>query len=42
MTAEKLTHCHRFMFSKMMPLSDAVEGYRIFDAMEVQKVIFTT
>ena len=32
----------RFMFDKMMPLSEAVEGYRMFDAMEVQKVIFTT
>ncbi|SPO02706.1 related to formaldehyde dehydrogenase [Cephalotrichum gorgonifer] len=30
-----------FMFDKMMPLSEAVEGYRMFDAMEVQKVIFT-
>ncbi|PKS12901.1 hypothetical protein jhhlp_000241 [Lomentospora prolificans] len=29
-----------FMFDKMMPLKDAVEGYRIFDAMEAYKVIF--
>lgn len=28
------------MFDKMMPLKDAVEGYRIFDSMEAYKVIF--
>ncbi|KAK4196555.1 putative S-glutathione dehydrogenase [Triangularia verruculosa] len=30
-----------FMFDKIMPLSDAVEGYDLFDNMKVQKVIFT-
>ncbi|KAK3333246.1 chaperonin 10-like protein [Cercophora scortea] len=29
-----------FMFDKIMPLSDAVEGYDLFDKMKVQKVIF--
>ncbi|KAK4171930.1 putative S-glutathione dehydrogenase [Triangularia setosa] len=29
-----------FMFDKIMPLSDAVEGYDLFDNMKVQKVIF--
>lgn len=29
-----------FMFDKIMPLVDAVEGYAIFDSMKVQKVIF--
>jgi threonine dehydrogenase-like Zn-dependent dehydrogenase len=29
-----------FMFEKMMPLSDAVEGYEIFDKMQAQKVVF--
>lgn len=28
------------MADKVMPLSEAVEGYRLFDSMEVQKVIF--
>jgi len=28
------------MFDKIMPLSDAVEGYQIFDNMQAQKVIF--
>jgi hypothetical protein len=31
---------HRFMADKIMPLSDAVEGYDIFDKMKVQKVVF--
>nr|XP_036577574.1 alcohol dehydrogenase, GroES-like domain-containing protein [Colletotrichum truncatum]KAF6784572.1 alcohol dehydrogenase, GroES-like domain-containing protein [Colletotrichum truncatum] len=30
-----------FMFDRVMPLSDAVEGYNLFDLMKVQKVIFT-
>ncbi|KAK0623363.1 chaperonin 10-like protein [Immersiella caudata] len=30
-----------FMFDKLMPLVDAVEGYDLFDKMKVQKVIFT-
>ncbi|KAK4456105.1 chaperonin 10-like protein [Podospora aff. communis PSN243] len=30
-----------FMFDKLMPLADAVEGYDLFDKMKVQKVIFT-
>lgn len=29
------------MFDKIMPLSEAVEGYDLFDQMKVQKVIFT-
>lgn len=29
-----------FMTETIMPLSEAVEGYRMFDAMEVTKVIF--
>ncbi|KAL2201197.1 dehydrogenase-like protein [Corynascus similis CBS 632.67] len=29
-----------FMFDKIMPLSEAVEGYELFDQMKVQKVIF--
>ncbi|GAB7339704.1 hypothetical protein MBLNU457_6275t1 [Dothideomycetes sp. NU457] len=29
-----------FMFEKIMPLSEAVEGYEIFDSMKVQKVVF--
>jgi hypothetical protein len=28
------------MFDKVMPLSEAVEGYELFDSMKVQKVIF--
>jgi len=30
-----------FMFDKVMPLSEAVEGYELFDKMQAQKVIFT-
>lgn len=30
-----------FMSDKIMPLSDAVEGYDIFDKMKAQKVVFT-
>jgi len=29
------------MSDKIMPLSEAVEGYDIFDKMKVQKVVFT-
>jgi threonine dehydrogenase-like Zn-dependent dehydrogenase len=29
-----------FMFDKMMSLDDAAEGYRLFDEMGAQKVIF--
>ncbi len=29
------------MFDKIMPLSDGVEGYALFDKMKVHKVIFT-
>jgi hypothetical protein len=28
------------MFDKIMPLTDAVEGYEIFDKMQAQKVVF--
>jgi len=30
----------RFMSDKIMPLSQAVEGYEIFDNMKAQKVVF--
>lgn len=30
----------RFMADKIMPLSEAVEGYDMFDKMKVQKVVF--
>jgi len=33
-------HLLGFMFEKIMPLSEAVEGYEIFDSMKVQKVVF--
>jgi len=29
-----------FMSDKIMPLSEAIEGYDIFDKMKVQKVVF--
>jgi threonine dehydrogenase-like Zn-dependent dehydrogenase len=31
----------RFMFDNIMPLSEAVEGYDLFDKRKVQKVVFT-
>jgi len=34
-----LSKC-RFMFEKIMPLTDAVEGYHLFDKAKVQKVVF--
>lgn len=30
-----------FMFEKIMPLSEALEGYDIFDKMQAQKVVFS-
>ncbi|OBT62381.1 hypothetical protein VE03_08427 [Pseudogymnoascus sp. 23342-1-I1] len=33
-------HLLGFMFDKIMPLSEAVEGYEIFDKMQAQKVVF--
>ena len=33
--------CSRFMFDKILPLSEALEGYEIFDKMQAQKVVFT-
>lgn len=30
----------RFMFDTIMPLTEAVEGYDLFDKMKVQKVVF--
>jgi hypothetical protein len=33
-------HTDRFMADKIMPLSEAVEGYDLFDKMKVQKVVF--
>jgi hypothetical protein len=29
-----------FMFEQIMPLSEALEGYDMFDKMKVQKVVF--
>ncbi|KAM0257555.1 hypothetical protein ACHAPA_011680 [Fusarium lateritium] len=37
---ERKQHLLGFMTETIMPLSEAVEGYRMFDAMEVTKVIF--
>ncbi|EAS36600.3 alcohol dehydrogenase [Coccidioides immitis RS] len=37
---KKKQHLLGFMADKIMPLSQAVEGYGIFDKMQVQKVIF--
>lgn len=31
----------RFMFDKILPLTDAIEGYEIFDKMQAQKVVFS-
>lgn len=33
-------YTNRFMADKIMPLSEAVEGYDLFDKMKVQKVVF--
>ena len=33
-------HLLGFMFEKVMPLSEALEGYDLFDKMKVQKVVF--
>jgi hypothetical protein len=30
-----------FMFDQIMPLTDAVQGYDLFNQMKVQKVVFT-
>jgi len=37
---QKKQHLLEFMFDKIMPLSDGVEGYEIFDKMKAQKVVF--
>lgn len=37
---KKLLTMLSFMYDKIMPLSDAVEGYDMFDKMKAQKVIF--
>ncbi|KAF2234397.1 putative alcohol dehydrogenase [Viridothelium virens] len=37
---EKKQHLLGFMSDKIMPLSEAVEGYDIFDKMKAQKVVF--
>lgn len=29
------------MFDKILPLSEALEGYEIFDKMQAQKVVFS-
>jgi hypothetical protein len=36
---ETLTN-NSFMFDKIMPLSEAAEGYELFDKMKVQQVVF--
>lgn len=36
----QLANPSRFMADKIMPLSQAIEGYELFDKMQVQKVIF--
>jgi hypothetical protein len=30
----------RFMADKIMPLTEALEGYELFNTMKVQKVVF--
>ena len=35
-----ITNIDSFMADKIMPMSEAVEGYDIFDKMKVQKVVF--
>jgi hypothetical protein len=30
----------RFMADKIMPMTDALEGYELFNTMKVQKVVF--
>jgi threonine dehydrogenase-like Zn-dependent dehydrogenase len=37
---EKKQHLLGFMSKKIMPLSEAVEGYDLFDSMKVQKGMF--
>jgi threonine dehydrogenase-like Zn-dependent dehydrogenase len=37
---EKKQHLLGFMTDKIMPLSDALEGYDLFNAMKAQKVVF--
>ena len=32
---------NRFMFDKILPLTEALEGYEIFDKMQAQKVVFS-
>ncbi len=29
------------MFDKIMPLTEAVKGYELFDKMKAQKIVFT-
>jgi threonine dehydrogenase-like Zn-dependent dehydrogenase len=37
---EKKQHLLGFMTDKIMPLTDALEGYDLFNGMKVQKVVF--
>jgi len=37
---QKKQHLLGFMADKIMPMSDAIEGYELFNSMKVQKVIF--
>lgn len=37
---QKKQHLLSFMTDKIMPMSEALEGYDLFNNMKVQKVIF--
>jgi threonine dehydrogenase-like Zn-dependent dehydrogenase len=37
---QKKQHLLDFMAGKIMPMSQAVEGYELFNSMKVQKVVF--
>jgi hypothetical protein len=37
---EKKQRLLGFMADKVMPLSEALEGYELFNSMKVQKVVF--
>ena len=40
MSGASLADVDSFMFDKILPLTQAEEGYDLFDQMKVQKVIF--
>jgi threonine dehydrogenase-like Zn-dependent dehydrogenase len=37
---QKKQHLLEFMADKIMPMSEALEGYELFNTMKVQKVVF--